>query len=236
MTFQIVRPGQGLYLKDDFYSNDAVADAAVSELRWEIVTIGNASTYAFQAASAANGGRGILRSTTAATANGDGSVLRLFENGLLVALGSEITGRFRLVTTLGGNNVRIGLQDSVTATESGAGTWLNVAAGVVSVEADSTNGDNTEAVVRHPDLTGGTTLVVDTWYDFALRCSGRPNANGGPDEVTLELNGRQYKVRSLIGSAETVEFSITHWQNSGAGAARIAEFDYVDLWQPRIPV
>ena len=63
-----LRASEGWYLCEDFIANDSTADAAVGQLDWEIATIGNASTFALQTGQAG----GVLRLTTAATADGDG--------------------------------------------------------------------------------------------------------------------------------------------------------------------
>jgi hypothetical protein len=231
-ALELVRPSEGLFIRDDFYSNDAVADALIGEARWEIVTIGNASTYAFQTGFP----HGVLRATTAATANGDGSVLRLFEDGLVVGLGFEMRARVRYPIELASLNFRIGLDDSVTATRPTKGVTIESDAGVLSVNTDSAaNGDEVVAVTGHPDLTGGTTAVVGSWLDLILRGSAKANAAGGPAEVDAWVNGRHVaKVPCRISSSETVEAKIALWQDSGGADAVTFDIDYYELWQPRI--
>src|SRR3990167_2789881 len=137
------RPKDGLYLKDDFVTNDAVGDATVGQLDGEIVTIGNASTLAYLVTTNTVPGRpGILRITTAATADGDGESIRLDEDNIVLNENRmycsasiripDITGN-----VLAGNDFRFGLQDSVTATEPTVGAWVFSDAGGISLQVDS---------------------------------------------------------------------------------------------------
>jgi hypothetical protein len=222
--------GANVLIEEDFLSNDAVADATIGQLDWEIDTIANASTWAYQTGHP----NGVIRSTTAATANGDGSSLRTFTDGLVLPLGFEFRARLRLVTDVL-SSIRIGFDDSVTATDPTKGVLFKVAQGVLSCRTDSAaNGDREQAVTGHPDLTSGTTLVAGSWLKLLARGSGRANANGGPDEVDFFVNGLHVaKLPCLLGSTETVEAKIVHWQASGGAAAKVAEFDY---FKGRLPV
>ena len=112
-----LRPGEGTYLKDDFLGNDAVADAAVGELKWEIAAIANDSTLAYVTAQP----HGVLRLTTANTADGDGEVMRSFTDGIVLNGGPGFVKarvRYPAITgnTVEDNNFRIGLDASVAAT------------------------------------------------------------------------------------------------------------------------
>src|SRR3990167_7752931 len=79
------RPFEGFYLKDDFATNEGVADATLGELNWEFVTIANASTTAYLVTTDTVAGRpGIFRDTTAGTADGDGEVYRLDEDNIVL--------------------------------------------------------------------------------------------------------------------------------------------------------
>ena len=239
---ELVLPSSGLYVKDDFYSNDSVADALTGELRWEIVTIGNASTLAYQTAQPF----GVLRLTTAATADGDGEAMRLFQDGLVLKPGFELGARVRYPVELTSSNFRIGLDDSVTATRPTVGVTVESDAGVLSCHTDSADhGDESELVTGHPDLTSGTTAVVAEWLDILIRASGRANAQGGPDEVDFFLGSgtgdgqlpmtHVAKVPCNIDNDEEVELKIVHWQDTGGADAVAFEIDYIYFWQPRIP-
>ena len=224
-----LRASEGWYVCEDFIANDSVADAAVGELDWEIVTIGNASTLALQTGAPG----GVLRVTTAATADGDGAVLRLFTDGL--ALGSGGGGfamRFRYVTAIT-SDVRFGWQDSVTATDPAVGLFMFFDSGVASLNSDSTNGDQDVAAAAGGTLTSGTTAVVATWHFAELIYTGG-NGNGGPRLATLYVDGSPATgVASLypvIGSAETGELSLVHYQNTGGAAARIIDIDFLEAW------
>lgn len=229
-SIEIIRPDSATYVKDDFVSNDAVADATVGELNWELDTIANAPTLAYQTAQA----HGVLRHTTAAVASGDGGTMRTFTDGLVISPGMEFGARVS-ITTLAGNNFRIGVDDSVTATSPTVGVWFDCDAGVMTLQVDSAaNGDESGTVTGHPDLTSGTTLVTATMTDFYFKCSNRANANGGPDEVDFYINKTHVgKVPCNIGSTETAELKIAHWQDSGGAAARVMDIDYVYLYVPR---
>lgn len=230
----------GFYLKDDFYSNDSLTDANVGELLWEIATIVNASTYAYIDSEPADDAYGILRSTTAAVAVGDGSVLRLVEGRLSIGAGEgsiKFKARYPNVTgnALAGNNVRAGLQDSVTATASVAGVYIESDAGVISLVIRSTNGDESAAAADVSTLTGGTTMVLDEWHLFEIRWSGE-NANGGPDTVQLFVDGElaaELDGVVLLGDTEDVELSMTHWQDSGSADSLELDIDFIECYIAR---
>jgi hypothetical protein len=80
----------------------------------------------------------------------------------------------------------------------------------------------------------GATLVIDTWYTFDVQFSGT-NANGGPDTVKLFVDGEfaAQLDNFLLGSTETMELSIVHWQDSGAAATLELDIDYIEYWLPR---
>lgn len=229
-----VSPLDGFWLKDDFLTNDSVADAVIGELDWEIIVIGNASTYAFVAPTAA-GEVGILRQTTAATANGDGSCLRLAENGFVFGgSGGGFAARFRYPAELASSNFRIGLDDSVTATSPGVGIWLDSDAGVLSLQADSADhGDVAVALAGVSTLTSGTTAVVGAWHTVRVEWQGA-NGQGGPRYVECwiddELAGA---VLAVIDDDEEAEPKIAHWQDSGGADAVAFDVDYVEFWQWR---
>jgi hypothetical protein len=230
-----------LRLFEHFYANESVADAAVGELNWEIVTIGNASTYAnLVTTNTDKNSIGALRSTTNGTANGDGSVLRLDEDGLLAYLGTQMKWRVRYPDASGnlldGNNWRIGLVDSVTATAPTVGIYIESISGVLTCHvASADHGDESVAVTGHPDLTSGTTMVLSAatgWTTFGFTASGRANAQGGPDEVIFHVNGIQIVVPSQLDDDEEMELSIAHWNAQGSAATYEFDRDYIGLFVP----
>lgn len=229
-VFDLISASNGRYFSENWVGNDSVADAAIGQLDWEIDTIGNASTYALQTAL-----NGVLRATTAATANGDGSSLRTFTDGLVVKPGMWMKFAVRRPTELANLNWRIGFDDSVTATSPTVGVWFDSDAGVLSCQVDSADhGDESVAVTGHPDLTSGTTEVVGAWTHFEIRCSGDANAQGGPKSVNFYVNGRHVaNVPCNIDDDEEVEIKIVHWQDSGAADAVAVDFGYVEGFIPR---
>lgn len=222
------------FIQDDFLGNSAVADATLGTIDWELVTIANASSLSFVASQ-----NGILRFTTASTA-GDGEVITTHPDGIVLSGTNQQFGfRVRIPdisnNTLAGNNFRIGFRNVVTAGEPSVGVWVDCDAGVLSIDGASTNGDLTQAVASHPDLTSGTTMVKGDWYDFWFVLEGE-NANGGP--ATLKLFINDYGVPTtinnfLMGSAETMEFGITHWCDTGGGDTLELDVDYIWCELPR---
>lgn len=230
---ELVAPSAGTVLFDDFLSNDAVADATVGELRWELVTIGNASTLAFQTAQP----NGVLRITTAATADGDGEALRSFTDGIVLKPSAFVfEARVRYPVELTTSNFRIGLDDSVTATRPTVGVTFESDAGVLSCHTDSADhGDEAFNVSGISTLTSGTTAVVGEWHTLRFVGSGRANANGGPDRVIFYVDGELAgELPCNIDDDEEMELKIVHWQDSGGADAVAFDIDYYQLWLPRV--
>lgn len=221
----------GTWLQDDFVSNDLVTDNNIGQLGWQVATIGNAPTLANQTATA----NGVLRLTTAATADGDGAVIHLFPDGLVLKPGVQFGARVRHPVELASLNFRFGLDDSVTATRPTVGVTFEGDAGVLSCHTDSADhGDESGAVAGHPDLTSGTTLVVAEWVDLEARCSDAANAQGGPKSVDFFVNGvRVASVPCNIDDDEEVEPKLVVWQDSGGADAVAFEIDYAWFWLPR---
>jgi len=224
----------GTHLKEDFLGNSAVADATLGTLGWEVVTIANASTLAFVA-----GQNGILRFTTAGTADGDGGMISTHPDGIVLSGSNQwFRGRFRYPTITGnalaGNNFRFGFSASVTATEPAVGVWIDSDAGVLSFDVASTNGDISAAAAGVSTLTSGTTMVIDTWHDLEVQMDGT-NANGGPDRLRFFVDGELAAEigNVLLGSAETMEFGLVHWQDSGGADTLELDVDFVEAWLPR---
>jgi hypothetical protein len=226
-------PVDGCWVKDDFVGNDAVADATVGEMRWEMTTIGNASTTTLPTGKL----NGVLRDATAATADGDGEIYRTFTDGLTISGlngGGGFAARARLVTAIAANNFRIGVDDSVTAATPAVGVWVDCDGGVLALRAGSnTNGSLAASVAGVSTLTGGTTMVVDTWHDFLVTWTGE-NGVHGPRWVELWVDGELgASCLCNIGSTETAELKIAHWQDSGGALSLIMEVDYYEFWQWR---
>ena len=223
-------PADGTHIFDDFQSNSAVSDGLVGNLNWEMTTIANASVPSWVA-----GSNGVMRITTAAVADGDGEAFTLEPDGLVLAGTNQIVRcRVRYPTTIATNNFRIGFADSVTAAEPAVGVWIDSDGGLLSFDCANTTTDMTKAVSGVPTLTGGTTMVVGTWHDLELRMSGT-NANGGPATIQCFVDG--YPAGTIenvvLGSTETMEFSILHWQDSGGALAVLLDIDYYEAWLPR---
>ncbi len=227
-------PRDGSHVFDDFHANSGVADTTVGTLNWEMETIGTISVLSFVASQ-----NGILRITTASNADGDGEVVHL--NPDSVTLGGtqqEFWFRVRFPDISGnllvGNNFRIGFNTVVTSGEPTVGVWVDSNSGVIELDGASTNGDINAAVTGIPSLTGGTTMVKGTWYDFHVIMDGT-NTNGGPDRVRLFVDGVLGATieNFLLGSTETVEFSILHFQDTGGADSLELDIDYVEYWLPR---
>lgn len=223
----------GTLLFDDFISNDAVTDNAIGQLGWQFTTIGNAATLAYQTAHP----NGVLRVTTAATADGDGTAIHLFPDGIVLKPGFEIKARVRHPVELASLNFRVGLDDSVTATRPTVGVTIEGDAGVLTCRTDSADhGDESLAVANAlTGLTSGTTLVVGSWAEFIIRGSGRANAQGGPDSVDFWVNKQHVAALPChIDDDEEVEPKIAIWQDSGGADAVAFDIDYYSLWLPRV--
>jgi hypothetical protein len=230
-----LRPGDGTYLKDDFCGNAQVADHLVGELLWEITGIGNGSTVTLPTAEP----NGVVRDTTAVTADGDGNCLHgLPDQIVLNGLNGFFTARVRYPAISGNviadNNFRIGLDDSVTASSPAVGIWVDSDAGVLSLQVDSANGDYSDTVTNVSTLTSGTTMVLGTWHDFHVKWS-EENANGGPKIINLYVDGELGATVStgVSGSDEEVELKIAHWQDSGSGDTLDLDVDWFELFLPR---
>ncbi len=227
-------PLDGVHLKDDFLSNDSVADAVIGELMWEIITVTNAATLALRTATEA-GEAGILRITTAATADNDGFCLRLDEDSWVFGgEGGGFAFKWKQPVELASLNFRIGIHDSVTVTAPTVGIWIDSNAGVLTLEADSADGgDNAQAVTGVSTLTSGTTLVVDTWHVIEVKWTGA-NGQGGPRYVEAFVDGEAAaSVFCTIDDDEEAEPKILGFQDSGGADAVIAEIDFFECWQFR---
>ena len=238
MGFMFPTCRDGLYVKDDFFSNEGVATTTLGELGWVFETIGNASTVAYNVTTAAEPGvYGQVKITTAATADGDGEAIRLDADSIV--LGGAYPGWFRFKARLDdqieSNNFRIGLADSVTATSPTVGIWVDCDGGVITLQADSADhGDVEAAAADVSTLTGGTTMVVTTWHEFEVRFDGT-NAQGGPRHAVLFVDGHPAaEINNIeIDDDEEMELSIVHWQDSGGVLAVELDLDYIELFISR---
>ena len=221
-------------IQDDFLGNSAVADATLGSVGWELDTIANASTLTFLAAP-----NGVLRLATNGTAQGDGASLHTHPDGIVLVGGNqEFTFKVRYPNISGNiiatNNFRIGFSASVTATEPTVGVWVDSAAGLISFDVASTNGDISQAAVGVSTLTSGTTMVIGTWHKFRVIMDGT-NTNGGPKRIRLLVDGELAATieNALLGSTETMEFGFTHWQTASGGDTLELDLDYIEAWLPR---
>ena len=238
MSYMFPSVRDGLYLKDDFLVDAAVATGTVGELDWVMTTIANASTAAYLVTTDTGPGvYGVLRDTTAATANGDGEAYTLLAD--TVVLGGNLPGFFRfrarLHDQIAGNYFRIGLDDSVTATDGTVGIWVASVAGVISlIAASNDHGDVTAAAANVATFTAGTTMVLDTWHEFEVRWSGN-NVRGGPLQVVLYVDGHlAAEINNCeIDDDEEMEPSIVHWNLSGGALAVELDVDYFELFISR---
>lgn len=227
-------PAEGIHIREDFYNNDTLTDGVIGQNRWELVALGNSATLGYVTASP----YGVIKSSTAVTADGDGACYRLATDGLaLNGKGGGIGFRCALADQIAGNNFRIGLSDSVTTTAPTCGIWVECDGGVLSLEADSAaHGDNAVAVaqpVAGRTLTGGTTMVVATMHSFEITWTG-VNGQGGPRWVELSVDGVPCaSVFCNLDDDEPVELSILHWQDTGGGLVNELDIDYIEFWQWR---
>lgn len=219
-------PKDGTHIFDDFIDNSGVADTTVGKIGWEMTTIANASTPSFVASQ-----NGILRVTTANSADGDGEVFTTHPDGIMLA-GTNQWFRFRVSfpdiagNLLAGNNFHIGFGDGVTAADHAVGVWVHSDSGVVSLEGASTNGDISE--------DAGFTMVKGTTYNMAVEMYDT-NANGGPKTLKLFIDGVLYATieNFLMGATETMEFGFKHWQDTTGAATLEMDLDYIEAWLPR---
>jgi hypothetical protein len=234
-------PADGTHIFDDFHCNSAVTTGLVGQLDWIMTTITGASTPSFVASP-----NGVMRVTSdGTTAHGEAFSLTADNVTLGGGDGVIIRGRFRMGTTLVGNNFRFGLDDSVTATDGTVGVFVTSTAGLLAFDVASANGDQSIPVTGVSTLTSGTTMVVDTWHDIELRLSGT-NVNGGPAQIDCFVDGEHggsigatagfvstSGIGVLLGSTETMEHKIVHW-DTGAGAAQVLDIDYYEVYIPRV--
>ncbi len=228
-------PADGTHIFDDFHSNLAVTDGLLAGLDWNMTTVGSTpSTPSFVASP-----NGVMRLTTSGT-TAYGLAVHLTPDALTLGGGDGIVvrARVRLVTTITGNNFRIGFSDSVAVAEPSVGIWIDCDSGVLSFDVASTNGNVSKAVSGVSTLTSNTTMVLATWHDIELRLSDT-NTNGGPETIQCFIDGEiageisaAEGDPSLLGSTETMEFSIVAWDD--AGTAQVFEIDYYEAYIPRV--
>jgi hypothetical protein len=231
-----ISPIDGIHVFDDFFPSTEIApaDHAGTKLLWEIATLGNASTVAYQASP-----YGILRLTTNATADGDGAVLHsdqdmvyatAGEGGIAFRVGYPAAGGNQLA----GNNFRIGFSASITATAPTDSICVESDAGVITLRVDSADhGDVSQAAAGVSTLTSGTTMVLGQMHLFEIRWSGE-NGQGGPRNVELWIdNEPAASVIAVIDDDESMDFSIAHWQDTGGAADLEFDIDFIEYWHWR---
>jgi len=228
-------PADGTHVFDDFHSNTSIATGLLGNLDWDrtvIVAGGSTPTYIASP-------NGILRIVTDGNAT-RGEALHLAADAVTLGGGDGVVfrARLRMVTTVTGNLFRIGWDDSVTATDGTVGIFITSTSGVLAFDVASTNGDVSKAVTGISTLTSGTTMVAGTWYDLELRLSDT-NTNGGPETIQCFVDGEfggeisaAAGDPSLLGSTETMEYKIAHWDT--AGTAQVLEIDYYESYIPRV--
>ena len=241
MPFQRERPVSpldGWWVKDDFITNSGVATVTTGELDWIHTAIGTVDIPTFLTGD--SGGNGVMRLTGAgAGADGDGIAMHVNadSNNFDAGTGGGFSFKFRYPTITGnqlaGNDFRIGIEDSVTATAPAVGLSVFSDAGVLSLRSDSTNGDQSVAVSGVSTLTSGTTAIIDTWHTVEVVWSGE-NGNGGPSVVNMKVDGENAAALvSVIGSAEDGECKIVHYQNTGGAATLELDIDFVEFFMWR---
>lgn len=227
-------PQEGIHIVEDFMGNDTLTDGVIGLHRWELVALGNSATLAYVTASP----YGVIKSSTAVTANGDGACYRLITDGLAAnGKGGGIAFRCALADQIAGNNFRIGLSDSVTTTVPTCGILVDCDGGVITLRSDSAaHGDTSQAALQPVlgrTLTSGTTMVVATMHDFEIIWSG-VNGQGGPRFVELFVDGVACaSVFCNLDDDEPMELSILHWQDTGGGLVCEMDIDYIEYWQFR---
>jgi len=223
-------PVDGTHVFDDFHANSVVTDGLLGNLNWNRTTVGGGTNTPSWIASQ----NGVMRITTDAT-TARGEAVHLMEAKTTLGGGDGVFIRFRarIMTTLAGNNFKIGIQNAQTVADGTVGIWFESDAGVLSLEGRSANGDLSVNVAGITTLTSGTTAVVSTWHDYELRLSGT-NANGGPDQIDGFVDGEfAGSIKNfLLGSTEVAEFSIIVWND--AGASRVCDIDYYEVYIPRV--
>ncbi len=198
-------PKAGTYLKDDFHSNDSVADGLIGELGWEVVTIANATTFTHVASQ-----NGVVRSTTDDTAQGDGAVLRLDEDGIVLSGTNQMVrflARYPAIAgnTLVTNHFQIGFSASVTAADGAVGIWAESTAGLLSLEGANTDTDESEAVAGVSTLTAVTAQGILTIAE--------PVTDG--DQFTIA--SQEYRIKTTTAQA----FDIAIGANEAASKVNI---------------
>ena len=233
-------PLDGIHVVEDFITNDAAADATLGQLDWELdaITTEDVESYLTGESGGAGIGStgGVLRLTGAGAGDGTGSSFRSFTDGLVINEGAggfacrvrypEITGN-----SLTGNNFRIGLDDSVTATAPDSGIAVASDAGVITCTAWSADhGDQTITPTDAPTLTSGTTMVLEKWCTFRAEWSG-DNGQGGPRDLDFYVDGYLAGSRSIVlDDDEEVELKIVHWQDTGGAASLELDVDFFEYW------
>jgi len=220
----------GYFVSESFLTNTSISDGAVGQYLWDIDAISaGADTLTYETA----GGETFLHMVGGGAGDGDGTSLSLGADSASFGTGGgyiaaevqypSITGN-----ALAGNNFRIGIIDVADSSEPVVGVWIDSDAGVLSIDAASANGDVTANVTGVPTdiLTSGTTMILDTKYNFELRWSGS-NANSGPSHLEFYVNGHLGATLPgvLLGSTETAEPRIVHWSDTG-GAATLDLYVY----------
>lgn len=232
---------EGIHFREDFFASDLVGDNTLGLYRWELQTIGNASTIA-HLADAATSRPGGIRITTAGTADGDGEALQMADDTATFPAsggGGGFAFLFRYPSVAGnalaGNNFRIGVHSALDATEPTDGIWLDSDAGVLSLDCASADHGDTTIALSQPTvgatLTSGTTAVLGTWHLAEVWWEGE-NGQGGPRIAYAAIDGiLAGSVLCNIDDDETAEIKILHWQDSGGADTLELDIKFIEYWQ-----
>jgi len=217
---------------EDFLTNDAITDGLIGKASWELVALsGGADTLTYETAA----GETFMRMTGTGGGANDGTAVSLAADKVTFGqYGGFCRFGFRIpdITSnaIAGQVARIGFSSVIAETEPVVGLWCDVAAGVVSFDAASANGDVTAAAAGPTSLlTSGTTAILGTTYNAEIKWWGNNgNADPGPSSASLSLNGHQVALFNgsvLIDGAETLEPVIIHYA-TGASTLELDVFYY----------
>ncbi len=238
-------PIDGFHFKDNFFSRDTTVTTGNIGLQgWEFTTIANASTISFPTGTGSQWGTtelqdGVLRLVTASTADGDGTALHMLPDQVVMP-GTDNGGGFAFRAKLNppqiaGNNFRIGVDDSVTATDPDNGILLNSTGGVMTLETFSAGQGDVALALAQPasrTLTSGTTMQIDVWHAFEVTWGGA-NGQGGPRLVQCFVDGDTDPSAELfcnLDDDEDFEFKMCHFNLSGGALAVSMDIDYYEVW------
>ena len=230
----------GYLIQEDFlWDGNAVTTLNLGTMDWVLAAIGNASTTTILDTTDCGVGQyGVIRDTTAGTADGDGEVYRMDEDTIVLGpSGGSFRMKFRFPDVTGnliaGNNIKFGLYDETTPT---VGVYVYVDGGIPKLYIDSADhGDVSVTAAGVPSLTSGTTCVKGTWYEIYVTFDGE-NANGGPSSARMWINGEfggEIVGTGVLDDDEEMHPMFQHWQDTGGTATLEADFDFFEVFVAR---